>query len=232
MPSGRALVIADRVRGLDSDDSVGQRICSVAVDLLDSTAVSIALVVENIYSPIAQSHDLAVALDEEQFALGDGPTFHASKSAIPIIVEDIRQASSREQYPAFAHAIELYEIRGVCAFPLRIGNAYIGALTAYRPVAGAPSAQEYIDGLILASLAAGELFRLQAGEDPDGIPEIFEAGLYDQSPLQIAAGMVAESLTCSIVEALVRIRSRAFADGTALNLIAQQVLAKDIVFEK
>lgn len=232
MTSSRAHLIADRVRELDSTESVGRRICNVAVDLLDSTAVSIALVVENVYTPIAQSGDLAVALDEQQFALGDGPTFDARKSPIAIISNDIHDASSRMRWPAFSHAVEQFDIRGVFAFPLRIGNAYIGVFTAYRPVPGDPNAQEYADGLILAALAAAEIVRLQAGEDPDGIPEIFEAGLYDQSPLQVAAGMVAESLNCSIVEALVRIRSRAFVDGTALNIIAQQVLAKEITLEK
>lgn len=225
-------MIADLVRDLDSTESVGRKICDVAVDLLDATAVSIALFVQNTYTPIAQSDDLAGVLDEQQFALGDGPTFEACKSTIPIIVDDIRQASSREQSPAFAHAVELYDVRGIFAFPLRIGNAYIGALTAYRLTTGTPNAQEYSDGLILALLSTAELVRLQAGADPEGIPEIFEAGFYNQSPLQVAAGMVAEYLNCSVTEALVRIRTRAFVEDKTLNVIAQQILSKEILLEK
>lgn len=204
----------------------------MAINLLGATAVSISLFVQDVYTPIAQSHDLAKDLDEQQFALGDGPTFDAYKSIKPIIVADIKQASSREEWPAFSHDVEQHDIRGIFAFPLRIGNAFLGVLTAYRNVAGVPNTQEYSDGLILALLSTAEIIRLQVGEDPNGIPEVFEAGLYNQSPLQVAAGMVAEYLNCSIAEALVRIRTRAFVDGKSLSIIAQQVLSKEIVLEK
>ena len=232
MVDDRWHAIADKIRATDPHLNLGQKLCAVGVEVLGATAVSIALVFNHAYSPVSASSELATLLDEEQFALGNGPTFDAQNAAGPVIIEDTHAHRASHKWPAFTPVAAKHNIHGVFAFPLRVGTAYLGVLTAYRHSPGQPSAQQYADGLILASLATAELVRHQAGVTSPELADIFEPGLYDQSALQIAAGMVAESLNCPIVVALVRIRARAFSDDKPVSEIARAIVAREIVLEK
>lgn len=232
MADERWHVIADKIRSADSALNLGQKICVVGADVLSAQAVSLALVVDHAYSPIATSDHVATLLDEEQFALGDGPSFDAQSSEAPVIADDVSAHRANHRWPAFTPLAQKHNIHGVYAFPLRIGTAYLGVLTAYRSQTGEPTAQQYADGLILASLATAELVRHQAGVTSPELADVFEPGLYDQSALQVAAGMVAETLNCPIVAALVRIRARAFADDKPVTEIARQIVARELVLDK
>lgn len=231
MADERWQLIADKVRNADPALAVGLNICVAARELLGAKCASLALVVDHIYSPIAATDDLGTLLDDEQFALGDGPTFDAQNSPAPVILEDTHAQRAALRWPVFVGIAEKHGIHGATAIPLRIGDAYLGVLTAYRVRAGEPSAQEYIDGLILASLATAELLSHEAGGSTKAALGIFEPGLYDQSALQLAAGMVAEALNISIVAALVRIRARAFADDQPVSRTAQRILDRDLVLD-
>ena len=232
MTDRRWQFISDKIRAADSTLTVGQRICLVAKEILNAKTVSLALVIDHAYRPMAATDDLGTLLDDEQFALGDGPTFDAQRAPAPIILEDANAHHVLARWPVFTKLAEKHGIYGTFAMPLRIGDAYLGVLTAYRSRPGEPSAEQYADGLILASLATAELVRQEAGAAQDSGSGIFEPGLYDQSALQVAAGMVAEALNISIVAALVRIRARAFADDRPVSQTAQQIVARDLVLDK
>ena len=232
MPDARWQRIVGGIGAADSTLTAAERICLEAHDLLNAASVSLAQVIEFAYSPIAATNDLGTFLDDQQFALGDGPTFDAQRSPVPIILEDAHARRATARWPVFSKLAEKHAIAAVFAFPLRIGDAYLGVLTAYRARAGQPSAGQYADGLILSSLATAELVRQEAGIGSGSDRGIFEPGLYDQSPLQVAAGMVAESLGISIVAALVRIRARAFADDQPVSQTAMQIVERKLVLEK
>lgn len=223
--------IAEKIRTADPALALGRGICVAARELLGAQSASLALVIDHVYSPIAATDDLGTLLDDEQFALGDGPTFDAQNSPAPVILEDAHAHRAALRWPVFVGIAQNHGIHGAIAFPLRIGDAYLGVLTAYRVRAGEPSAQEYIDGLILSSLATAELLSHQAGVGPKAELGIFEPGLYEQSALQVAAGMVAEALNISIIAALVRIRARAFADDQPVSRTAQRILDRELVLE-
>ena len=223
--------VTDKVGAADPALNVGQRICLVANELLLAKTASLALVIDNAYSPVASADELAELLDDEQFALGDGPTFDARESPSPVILDDTHARRTAERWPAFCPIAEKHGIHGAFAFPLRIGDAYLGVLTAYRDRAGEPSAGQYSDGLILASLGTAAIISREAGVGTEPGPALFEPGLYDQSALQVAAGMVAESLNVSIVAALVRIRARAFADDQPVSKTAQLIVTRQLVLD-
>lgn len=232
MTDQRWQFISDKIRAADAGLSVGHHICLVAKDILNAKSVSLAMVIDHAYRPMAATDDLGTLLDDEQFALGDGPTFDAQRAPAPILLEDAHAHRTVTRWPVFSKLAEKHDIHGTFAMPLRIGDAYLGVLTAYRARSGQPSAEQYADGLILASLATAEIVRQEAGASKDSGSGIFEPGLYDQSALQVAAGMVAETLNISIVAALVRIRARAFADDHPVSKTAQQIVARDLVLDK
>jgi GAF domain-containing protein len=232
MVDGRWQFIADKIRTADTSLAIGHSICVAARELLGATSASLALVIDHAYRPIAATDDLGTLLDDEQFALGDGPTFDAQSSPAPVILEDTHAHREALRWPVFVGISQKHGIHAAMAIPLRIGDAHLGVLTAYRVRPGEPSAQEYIDGLILASLATAELLSLQAGGGRKAALGVFEPGLYDQSVLQVAAGMVAEALNISIIAALVRIRARAFADDQPVSRTAQRIVDRELVLDK
>lgn len=230
MAEGRSKFITDRIRSADSALTVGHRICLVANELLGAKSVSLSLVVGHSYSPIAATDSLGTLLDDEQFALGNGPTFDAQGMAAPVILADTHAHRAVARWPVFTKLAEKHGVLGAFAFPLRVGYAYLGVLTVYRDHVGEPSAEQFADGLILASLATAELVREEAGIASQ--PGSIEPRFNNQSPLQIAAGMVAESLNIPIVAALARIRAQAFADDQPVSQTARLIVARQLVLEK
>jgi hypothetical protein len=55
---------------------------------------------------------------------------------------------------------------------------------------------------------------------------------YDQSYVQLAAGMVAEQFDIGIVESLVRIRARAFSSDLPVTKIARLIVEGRLILER
>lgn len=223
--------IATQIDSAGASLSVGRRVCSVAATLLSAGAVSLALVVPSGTSWIDGSDPLAIEFDEQQFALGDGPTFLATQSVAPVMVDDMTSTDANEQWPAFSPVAVGNDALAVFSFPLRIGAARLGVMSAYRDQPGALSAVEYADGLVVASLATMILLQLQAGEKPGELAEAFSLGVARQSQVQLAAGMVSEQLNVSITEALVRLRAAAYSQGQSVTSIARSVVSRELTFD-
>jgi hypothetical protein len=210
--------------------TTAEKICHVAATLVGGREASISLFVDNAYLALAESGPLALLLDESQFQLGDGPVFQAQSSAVPLVVDDISGTDARAEFPAFGPIAESHNVGSIAAFPIGVGTAQLGTLNVYRELAGPLSAEEYANGLIAASFALSEAIDYQAGVSKlvssGELPQRFES-----SHLQIAAGMVAEALECSILESLVRIRARAFADSMPVLEIAKAIEERKLVLD-
>lgn len=169
--------------------------------------------------------------DEAQFDLGEGPTVDAVASFVPIVVGDVVSGESLTRWPLAAPALSATGIRSAFSFPLRVGGAQIGALTAYRRTQGDISPSHYANGLVVSSLLTIAILDEQAGasqtegSNPDPL-SISDARVH------FAAGMVAEQLDISIVEALVRLRGHAFVSGLTTREVAEQVISRTVVIEK
>lgn len=222
--------IVKRLHEKKSNRALGERICEVAVEVFDADFASIALSINGNYSPFAASSDVAILLDETQYSLGQGPTFDSVNARLPIVIDKTNSRESSHRWPVFIPVLTSHGMRSMYVFPLRIGNAYIGSLSVYKSDADEMSPEQLSDGLILASLAGTELVEKTAGV-ADRDDALTEPGLYDRSSLQIAAGMVAEALNCSIISALVQIRARAFSDDVPVSRLAQQIIAREVVLE-
>lgn len=232
MMSNRQEFIVSKIRDLKFTGTPAEKICVVAAEILQCDIVSICLTVANSFNPVATTNTLGTYLDEEQFVLGDGPTFSSRFSASPIHVENFQAKSSIDSYPAFSRVALKHDVVSAHVFPLSIGSARIGALTLYWKRPMTLSAEHYADCLILATLATAELVRSQAGIDENSANEMFESQQLRKSVLQIAAGMTAEKLNCNVIEALVRIRALAFAQDLPVTQIAKSIVNREISIEK
>ena len=230
--SNRHEYIVSRIREIQSPNTPAEKICQVAAEVLQCDIVSICLTIASSYSPVATTNTLGTYLDEEQFVLGDGPTFASQFSSTPIHVENFQAKKSADLYPAFAKVALKHNVISSHAFQLTIGSAQIGALTLYWKHPVSLNADYYADSLILATLATAELVRLQAGIDDDSVNEMFEMQQLRKSVLQIAAGMTAEKLNCNVIEALVRIRAYAFSEDLPVTEVAKRIVNRKISIEK
>ncbi|MEN9922624.1 MAG: hypothetical protein RIS09_138 [Actinomycetota bacterium] len=230
--SKRQEYLVSKIRDLKSTSNPAEKICVVAAEILQCDIASICLTIANTFNPVATTSKLGTYLDEEQFVLGDGPTFLSRFSSSPIHVENFQDKSSIDAYPAFSRVAMQHELVSAHVFPLSIGSAQIGALTLYFKHPVTLSSDQYADCLILATLATAELVRLQAGIDGSSVNEMFESQQLRKSVLQIAAGMTAEKLNCNVIEALVRIRALAFSLDLPVTELAQKIVNREISIEE
>lgn len=207
----------------------GFGICHVAVHNLEGSDAALSMLSGDGFTVIASTGRRATVIEEQQFTLGEGPSFAACHGDLPVLVPDFGVRRSPEWATVSSFALGI-GISGAFSFPVRVGNARLGTLSIYRHLRGNLTAQQYADGLILASLAADEMLRLAADAEPEA-PPFAVAGLANSSEIHQAAGMIAEQLNCSIVDALVRLRASAHTRNEPLSEVAKKVLRHELRIE-
>lgn len=212
-------ILRDSGRG----ESEIQRFCSAGVEILGVEGVTICLVTNNVLGAQSSSAIEFALLDEEQFALGDGPTFDAATAFDPIWGKHLQTSHNKKRWPLFSHFAESKGIYAALAFPLRVGDSHLGVLTAYRTQDDPISTDALADGVTLAAMVSSFVISQLAGKSALDIDEAFGAISRDQSLVHFASGIVAEQLNISIVEAMVRIRAYAYASGLPLDVISSRI---------
>jgi GAF domain-containing protein len=232
MTTGRWRRIADLIRDAGEGEQVGAAMASVATGLLGCDHVSLTVVVGGAVVSTEGSTAAASDLAVVQFELGEGPSVVAVAQGVPVTVDRAGSPDSTARWPLFALAAADRDAAAVFAFPLRVGQALIGALTAHREDAGALSAEEYANGLIIASLATVALLHEQAAPGSVHLAVTFAQGAGEHASVQVAAGMVSERLQVPIVEALVRIRAHAFALDLAVDEVARRIIDRRMELQR
>lgn len=159
----------------------------------------------------------AVALEDAQFSLGQGPGPNAVTDGAPVLEPDLALAEAVARYPAFTPAAANLRVRAVFAFPLRIGAISVGVLTAHRTVPGPLTVAQLADALALADAVTVLLLhqdprRSQANgaSRKQPRPGLTQPATH-RAQVHQATGMISVQLGVSLAEALVRLRARAYA---------------------
>ncbi|MEU6389066.1 GAF and ANTAR domain-containing protein [Streptomyces sp. NPDC046939] len=166
-------------------------------------------------------------LEDLQYTLGEGPTLDAVTTRRLITVPDLHTAL---QWPALAEAAPAVSTaRAVAALPVRLGIIVPAVLTAYRttPI---PFTPRRLD--TLTTLAHALVHPLLQTSTTDlvhtsiGAPDLLRAEVHQ------AAGMTSVHLGIPIDQALVRLRSHAWAHDQALRTIAHDVVTGRLRLER
>jgi len=225
----RSVVTADRwehiaasFSRINPDQPLGDRLCTLACTILNMARSSVGLLSGNHFVPVAATDDRARTLVDQQFTLGDGPAFEAVHTVTPVLAPDLTSPVAGSRWPAFAPVATALGVKAEFAFPLRVGAARLGVLTLYddNPTTLGPAT--VADAMVLASFAAEVIIGMQAGDEQH--PGTLLPNLNSGSEVHQAVGMVSEQLGIPIVEALVRLRSHAYASNTPLSVIARNVI--------
>jgi hypothetical protein len=202
-----------------------QRVCAVGTDLLAMTGAGLALMTKGDLGEAWTSDPLADGLEAAQAGLGEGPGPDAYLQGTPVLEPDLAAAGSR--WPFYCQAALNLGAAAVFAFPLQVGVICLGVLTFYRTQPGFLSEEQLADGLVLADLATQDLLDLQAlGQLPWSDPDLRG----DRAPVHQATGMVAAQLNLDMTDALARLRAHAFASGSTIFDVAQEVLSRNLRF--
>ena len=181
------------------------QLCRLSRSLVEVTAAAgcgVTLLTESGQSlTIHVSHPLITKVEDLQHTLGEGPGVAAARSGAAVLVSDLCDVG----------------VGSAFAYPLRVGTASVGALTLYRDHPGALSNDQASAARLTADAVAVAVARDGLGTlDPEG------------DPMQVhqAAGMVTVQLGVSIDEALLRIRSSAYAEGTTADQLADDIVSR------
>ncbi len=228
----RSLVTAEPPTDLDRPHPVGwlQRLCRAAGRHLPADGVGVSLLSEDgeLMTATAGTPQ-SVRLEQLQFSLGEGPCLLAHATRAPVLVPDLAEMAGG-LWPGYARAAAAEGVLAVFAFPLQIGAVRLGALDVYRDRVGSLSARALSQALTFATLAVEAL--LDASTTSAGTASLVDDGRAVPFEVYQAQGMVMAQLGVGGVEAMARLRARAFAEGRSLSDVADDVLRRRLVLEK
>jgi hypothetical protein len=199
----------------NGNERATDHLCRTAAMLLDAIAASLSLV----DGPTFASSTFALALEELQFTLGEGPGPDATSGE----VVEVPDLLTSERWPTFAPAARDHGVRAIFAYPLGSG---LGAMTLYRDVVGPLTPAEGDDALVVAQVITIRLGQL-------GPATVLDGARHDEYRAEVyqATGMLARQLGITPDEALARIRAHAFAEDTRLLFVARQVVDRSLRLE-
>jgi len=199
------------------------------------TGVAVSVMTAGGHRGVVHATDeTARCLEDTQFTVGDGPGCDAFESGQAVLVSDLQGVSGR--WLAFCEVAGHLAVHAIFAFPLHMGAAALGALTAYRCEPGALSGEHLVRAVRLSDAAAVAVLDLIVGAAAvvaaDPAPDIsVPAAGFHRAEVYQAAGMVSEQLGVSIEAATVRLRTHAYVTGRPIDEVARDVVARRLRLE-
>jgi len=133
------------------------------VEIMPVTGAGVTLISESTTPHyVAASDDAALAYEQLQTALDEGPCVVAYQTGASVASADLRR---EERFPLFVAQARRAGLSAVFTFPLRHGDNSLGALDLYRDAPGPLSDQAMIVAQTLADVASAYLVNAQARAD-------------------------------------------------------------------
>ena len=207
-----------------------QRLCALCVQVTGVAGAALSVGTDGTRSTVCATDDLSDQLEELQDTIGEGPSVDAQQTGFSVLIRDLSASDGR--WPGFTPAASEAGVRGVFAFPLRMGVARLGVLSLYRTDAGPLDDDQFKDAWVLAE-AATVLLMLTS---PDGQPvEASDWVLGDRSrfrpEVHQAVGATMVHLDVGPRDAFARICAHAFATNTPIGVVATEIVARKLRLE-
>jgi diguanylate cyclase (GGDEF)-like protein len=159
-------VLSDFARTMVTDFAIQDildRLVERIVDILPVSGAGVTLISSGIGPRfVAASNEAALRFEQLQIELRDGPCQEAYRTGEAVSVADIR---TEQRFAAFVPRALEEGLAAVFTFPLRHGEAQLGALDLYREEAGALDANGMAAAQTLADVVAAYLINAQARSD-------------------------------------------------------------------
>lgn len=207
------------------------RLCEVAAAATGASGAGIVLMSGDVpRGSLCATGEVSALLEQLQYALGEGPCVDAHHQGQPVAEPDLAHPHT-PRWLAFSGAALEAGAQAVFGFPLQLGAVRLGALDLHRDRPGPLTGEQHADALVVADIVARAVLLLQAGAPPGRLAAELEAGADFHYVVHQASGMVAAQLDVGVGQALVRLRSHAFAGDRPLTDIARDVVARRLRFD-
>jgi hypothetical protein len=200
-----------------------ETLCTCCRDLLGVDEVSISLASSLDLASVCTTNVLIADFEELEFTLGEGPAADALASGEPSSPERLPDEMAK-QWPTSNAATSDTGLSRVFAFPLKVGAARLGVLTLFSSSSGRLSAEQHGDALIAADVLVHVILAAQGSMSVGTEPVAFrDAGSF-RAEIHQASGMLSEQIGCTVADALVQLRGRAYALGMPIAELATDVI--------
>ena len=220
------------VRSAETDRSLGDALCAAAVDVLELPGAGITLHHPGgTHESIGTSNADMAVLHELERTLGEGPCVDAFNRCEPAAEPELENPATG-RWVAFAAAALRTEARAAFGYPLHVGGSCVGALNLYSTRPGPLSDGQHADALVIAEVAThAALSAVMHGPADELLAELLDFGAH-QLEIHQATGMVTVQLSCSVPDALARLRAHAYAEDRTLSSVAADVVARRLRFDR
>jgi hypothetical protein len=230
--TGNHIKFAEALRRLTQEPLRGpelaRQVCEACLTTLPVDGVGVSLMTD---SPseralLGGSDAAANRIEEVQFGLGEGPCVTAFSEERPVLIPNLRATEAHTRWPMFVQELlGSSEIRGLFAFPMRIGAIGIGVLDLHRYSSG--PLEEEDEALVVADAATTALVNYQF-HAPYQEADLFDISWSAHTVVHQATGALVDQLGVSTGEALARLRAYAFRASRPLHAIAEDVLNRTL----
>jgi hypothetical protein len=229
--------------------SILELVCRRCIDELDASDASVGLAGgDGLWAPAHSTGPVAADLEQQAFALGEGPHYDALRDHCPVLVGDVDRREPQARWPTWAPYAHAAGVRTVAALPIQAGAVAAGVLMVFAPELDWLDPSRLRLALRLADTALLGLLDLAAGlggadgaDSANGAhgpalavdPALARpADMADvvRAEVHQAAGMIMAQADLPILAALARLRARAYQTGRPLDDLARDVLARRIRF--
>ncbi|MET0783339.1 GAF and ANTAR domain-containing protein [Leifsonia flava] len=168
-------------------------------------------------------------ITELQIDLGEGPSWDAIATGIPVLEPTMHGAPSGA-WPGLVDGLQSSPMRSLYAFPLAIGRLGIGAVILSADTAHALGGVDVDHAVELARATATQVLRISMarasfpGDDGD-FP-------YSRREVHQATGMVIAQTGVPAEDAALMLRAHAFATGRSVREVAADVTSRRLVFDR
>lgn len=208
-----------------------RELCAVATEAIRVTGAGIMVMSgDSPAGSVCTSDGTAAILEDLQFTLGEGPCIDAFLHQRPVLEPNLLGALE-PRWPAFTGLAIDAGVRAVFGFPLRTGEARLGALNLYCDAPGNLTVDQHADALVLADLLTRAVLLIQSEAPAGELAAALQEGSDFHYVVHQAAGMVAAQLEVNVGQALVRLRAHAFSSERPLLDVADDVVGRRLRFD-
>lgn len=185
------------------------------------------------WDTLCASDDVIAAVEEAQFALGEGPGADVFRTGRPVLISDTSSSELSGRWPVFAAAAADLPVGGLFAFPMQLGAITVGVCETYRRSSGALTTDELQALLRAVDMVTLSLLAARAGDERD-YPEVVWLDGHDRRRRLVhqATGMLTVQLGVGAEEAFARLRAHAFAEGRGIDLVAADIVARRLRLDR
>ncbi len=201
-----------RLLGSDGVPQALDRLAAFAAGAVVGTLrCSVALIVEGGPPVLAASGNAAGALDDLQYADGDGPGLEAARTRSLVTAPELQ---SDPRWPRLAACARAEGVHGVVAIPMDVQRSSVGALSLFVATPGGIHPELLLTAMAVVNQAEVLLGELRRRE-----------GLREGATVDRAAGVIIAQRGCGVQEAYDVLRETAQRLGLDRRAVAERLIA-------